>query len=62
MKIIFEKKYIMRNASDKREPKKYVWKILRSIRNAEMIIVQNQFDILYNDLNVEIKQNDIKRI
>ena len=50
----------MRDAISRRESRKYTQKILRLIKNAKITLVKNQFDIIYNDLNLKLRR-DVKK-
>ena len=50
----------MRDAISRREFREYAQKILRSIKNAGIILIKNQLDIIYNDLNFELRR-DVKK-
>ena len=58
--VVFYERYIMRDAIFRRESRKYVQKILRSIKDVGMILIRNQFDIIYNNLDLELRR-DIKK-
>ena len=55
--IIFYKRYIIRDINFWWKSRKYVKKILKLIKNANIIFIKNQFNIIYNDLNFEFKRN-----
>ena len=50
----------MRNAFNKRKPREYAQKIIQSLKNADMTILQTQLNIMYNDIDSEL-QRDIKK-
>ena len=52
--------YIMKNARKLRKSRKYVQKIIRLIKSAQMKFVFNQFNIIYNEIEVKLKR-DLKR-
>ena len=50
----------MRDAIFRRKPRKYAQKILKSIKNVKMTLIKNQFDIIYNDFDLELRR-DVKK-
>ena len=54
-------KYIIRDAANRRESREYVQKIFRLIRNADFTQIKNQFDIMFNDIDLKIKISNIRR-
>ena len=52
--------YIMKNVRKLRKSRKYVQKIIRLIKSAQMKFVFNQFNIIYNEIEVKLKR-DLKR-
>ena len=58
--VVFYKHYIMRDAIFRKEFWEYAQKILRSIKDAKITLIKNQFDIIYNDLNLEFRR-DVKK-
>ena len=61
LKILLTEQYILRNATNRREPQKYIQKIFRLTINVNLNNVKNQFNIIYNDIDSFLKKNDIKR-
>ena len=45
----------MRNAISRRKSRKYIQKILRSIKNVNLTIIKNQLDIIYNDIDLKFQ-------
>ena len=61
MDAILHEKYTIRDAANRREPREYVQKMLRSAKDAGMTSVQNQLDIIYNGIDNEVRQSDLRR-
>ena len=57
---VLRERYIIRDASSRRESREYAQKILRSVKNTEMTLIKNQLDIVYNDIDLELRR-DIKK-
>ena len=57
---VFYERYIMRDLISRWESRKYTQKILKSIKNAKMTLIKNQFDIIYNDLDLKLRR-DVKK-
>ena len=55
--VVFYKRYIMRNAISYRKSRKYTQKILRSVKNINLITIKNQLDIIYNNINLKLRRN-----
>ena len=58
---MIRKKYILRDAVNRREFRKYVQRIIQLIKNVSLNELQNQLNIIYNDINSSFKKNDIKK-
>ena len=52
----------MRNAVNHRKPRKYIQKIIRLIKNAELNLLQNQLNIIYNDIDFSLRKENVKRL
>jgi len=57
---VLRERYSMRDTSSRREPREYAQKILRSAKDAGMSLLQNQLDIIYNGIDLELRR-DVKR-
>ena len=57
---MLRKRYIICDIISRRESRKYAQKILRLIKNINIILVKNQLNIIYNDINLEL-QRDVKK-
>ena len=61
LKNLTHEKYIIRDAINRREFRKYVQKILRLIKDIDSIQLTNQFDFMFNDIDLKIKASNIRR-
>ena len=52
---VLREKYTFKDAVNKREPREYANKILRSAKDAELSDVKNQLDIIYNGIDPELR-------
>ena len=57
---VLRERYTMRDATSRREPREFAQKILRSAKDAGMILVKNQLDIIYNGIDLELRR-DLKK-
>ena len=58
---MIKKKYILRDAVNHRELHKYAQKVIRLIKDAELNLLQNQLNIIYNDIDFSLRKKDVKR-
>ena len=58
---MLHEKYIIRDAINRREFRKYVQKMLRLIKNVELSLSKNQFDVMFNDIDMKIRFSNIRR-
>ena len=56
---VLRERYTMTDAGNRREPREYAQKILRSAKDAGMTNVKNQLDIVFNGIDLELRR-DIK--
>ena len=61
MNAILHERYIMRDAVNRREPREYAQKIARSAKDAGLTGIQNQLDIMYNEIDLDLRR-DVKRL
>ena len=54
-------KYIIRDAANRRKSRKYAQKIFRLIKDVDFTQIKNQFDIMFNDIDLKIKISNIRR-
>ena len=57
---LLKKRYIIRDAANRRESRKYVQKIFKEVKNCR-INERNQLNFIYNDINIEIRMNNLRR-
>ena len=57
---LLRERYILRDAGNHRESRKYVQRILRGAKDVKFTDVGNQIDIIYNGLDAELRR-DIRR-
>ena len=55
--VILHEKYIMKNAVNKRKPRKCIQKVIRSAKNVGFTHTKIQFDIIYNVVDFELRRN-----
>ena len=53
--------YILKNVVTQREFREYAQKIIRLIKNAEMINVLNQLNFIYNDIDIDVRIDTLRR-
>ena len=58
---LIREKYIIRNAINRRESREYVQKLFRFVKNVELTQLRNQLDVIYNNIELKIRQFDIRR-
>ena len=61
MQTLITQKYILRDAINRRKLKKYVQKIIRTTKNIEKTNIQNQLNLIYNDININVRVDDLRR-
>ena len=54
---VLYKRYTLRDTANRREPRKYVSKIVRLAKDANLTNIPNQLDIIYNGLDSELRRN-----
>ena len=60
MNVMIHERYIMRDVVNRRESREYAQKIIRSAKNAGLNSIQNLLNIIYNDIDLDLRR-DIKR-
>ena len=58
---LIQQRYILRDAASQRESRKYVQKIIRLIKDVDMISVLNQLNFIYNDIDVDVRIDTLRR-
>ena len=61
MNSLTKKKYIIRDAANRREPREYTQKILRLTKNIDLTSLKNQLDFIFNKINLKIRASNIRR-
>ena len=57
---MIKEKYILRNATNHRELRKYAQKIIRLVKDVDLNLLQNHLNIIYNDINFSLRKKDKK--
>ena len=58
---LIQQRYILRDVATQRESRKYVQKIIRLVKNVDMISVLNQLNFIYNDIDVDVRIDILRR-
>ena len=61
MNNLVQQRYTLRNVVTQREFREYAQKIIRLIKNADIINVLNQFDFIYNDIDIDVRVDTLRR-
>ena len=61
MNALMREKYIIRDAINRRESREYAQKLFRLVKNVDLFQLRNQLDVIYNDIELKIRQFDIRR-
>ena len=61
MNDLMQQRYTFRDAVAHRESRKYAQKIIRLIKNADMTSVLNQLNLIYNDIDVDVRIDIFRR-
>ena len=62
MNSLMQQRYTLRNVVAQRESREYAQKIIRLIKNADMINVLNQLNFIYNDIDVDVRVDTLRRL
>lgn len=62
MSVLMKKRYIMKNAKKRREPRKCASTMIKTAKSASLDNVFNQILLIYNGLNLEFHRNFTKPI
>ena len=57
--VLQKQRYILKNAINKKEFCEYAVKILKLTRDVDFILINNQFNEIYNDIDYQLKKNFI---
>ena len=58
---LMQQRYILKNVVAQREFRECAQKIIRLIKNVDMINVFNQFDFIYNDIDIDVRIDTLRR-
>ena len=61
MNSLMQQRYTLRNVAVQRESREYAQKIIRLIKNVDMINVLNQLNFIYNDIDVDVRVDTLRR-
>ena len=61
MNNLVQQRYTLRNIAVQREFREYAQKIIRLIKNVNMINVFNQLDFIYNDIDIDVRADTLRR-
>ena len=61
MNDLMQQRYTFRDAIAHRESRKYAQKIIRLIKNVDMTNVLNQLNLIYNDIDVDVRIDIFRR-
>ena len=62
MNSLVQQRYTLRNVAVQRESREYAQKIIRLIKNVDMISVFNQLDLIYNDIDIDVRADTLRRL
>ena len=62
MNSLMQQRYTLRNVVVQRESREYAQKIIRLTKNADMINVLNQLNLIYNDIDVDVRTDTLRRL
>ena len=61
MNSLMQQRYTLRDAVAQRESREYAQKIIRLTKDADMINVLNQLNLIYNDIDVDVRIDTLRR-
>ena len=61
MNSLVQQRYTLKNVVVQREFREYAQKIIRLVKNVGMISVLNQFDLIYNDIDIDVRADTLRR-
>ena len=59
--LLIKKKYIIRDAVNRREPREYVQKMFRLVKNIDLIFLKNQLNFIFNKIDLKVQASNIRR-
>ena len=61
MNNLIQQRYTLQNVASQRESREYAQKIIRLTKNADMINVLNQLNFIYNDIDIDVRIDTLRR-
>ena len=61
MNSLVQQRYTLRNVAVQREFREYAQKIIQLVKNVDMINVLNQLNLIYNDIDVDVRVDTLRR-
>ena len=61
MNSLMQQRYTLKNVAIQRESREYAQKIIRLTKNVDMINVLNQLNLIYNDIDVDVRVDTLRR-
>ena len=61
MNSLVQQRYTLRDVAVQRESREYAQKIIRLVKNVDMINVLNQLNLIYNDIDVDVRVDTLRR-
>ena len=62
MNSLIQQRYTLRNVASQRESREYAQKIIRLAKNVDMINVLNQLNLIYNDIDIDVRIDTLRRL
>ena len=57
LNVVLYERYTLRNVINRRKSREYEQKILRIIKDADLADVKNQLNIIYNEIDLNLRRN-----
>ena len=61
MNNLMQQRYTLKNVVVQREFREYAQKIIRLVKNVDMINVLNQLNFIYNDIDIDVRIDTLRR-
>ena len=61
MNSLMQQRYTLKNIVIQREFREYAQKFIRLIKNVDMINVLNQLNFIYNDIDIDVRVDTLRR-
>ena len=62
MNSLMQQRYTLKDVVAQRESREYAQKIIRLVKNSNIINVLNQLNLIYNDIDVDIRVDTLRRL